>query len=213
MVLVSVLATSACGLLVDASGLTGGGADAGGGDEPEADGPGEGVDATLDGALGDASPEHVGDVGSADARDGAQSGRVQDDTTLFCGPTLACGRADPTLGCCVTFSDSGTPPSNYVYACLRKDPCVDAGGPASSIACDDGTDCPNPSNVCCWPSTLVPRTTYCFPADAGNCFTELCNPDAPVPCINHRGYACVPSGPPYIPLAPLGYHICVKDGG
>src|ERR1041384_7474387 len=83
MVLVSVLATSACGLLVDASGLTGGGADAGGGGEPEADGPGAGGDATLDGAVARASTR-----AGRHPRSPAMTG-----PTVRTRPTSAAGRA------------------------------------------------------------------------------------------------------------------------
>jgi hypothetical protein len=157
-----------------------------------------GKDATLEDSLGDAILD---------------GGLAERPTTYACGPVLQCSLSNPALECCVLFSDSGLPPQNYQYACLGSSACVEAGGPAIGIRCDEGRDCPNPTDVCCWASTAIPRTTYCFAADAGNCAWELCNPLLPVPCVNHPGYDCVPTPIPAIPLEPLGYHVCVKPGG
>ena len=170
---------------------------------------------TTSGDPGSAADAADAEAGARDApaTDARVEARVNSNSSVWCGPSLECSLANPAIGCCVTFRDSGTPPANYGYACLTSTECVEAGGPATEIKCDNGKDCPNPSNICCWPSTSVPRVTYCFLPDASNCTWELCDPNAAVPCINHPGYACVPSGPPYYPLAPLGYYFCVRDAG
>ena len=145
-----------------------------------------------------------------DASDASTEGRVQDNTTVFCGPSLECSTSNPTVGCCLTFSDSGSPPENFGYACLTGAQCAEAGPPfvAQLIQCDEPSDC-NPGHVCCWPSTTTPRITYCFPQDAGNCFAELCNPNDPVPCINHPGFTCKPTQPGFPTKTPaLGYFVC-----
>lgn len=151
-----------------------------------------------------------GDAIASDASDASSEGRAQDDTTIFCGPTLTCGTSDPSIGCCVTYADSGSPPENFIYSCLTKNECADAGPPYAGqiIQCDEPADC-NPGHVCCWPSTATPRVTYCFPQDAGNCFAELCNPNDAVPCTNHPGYQCKPTQQGFpSSLPPLGYFVC-----
>ncbi|HEY1955368.1 MAG TPA: hypothetical protein VGH28_07140 [Polyangiaceae bacterium] len=164
-----------------------------------------GVDATSDAAV--------------DAPDD-DAGRVQDNQTVFCGPSLECSRSNLSIACCVLFNaDSGLPPENYRYECVDNATCAadqgkDSG--AAMITCDDGTDCPNPADVCCWASTLQPRVTYCFPPSSTNCIYEVCNPDAATPCIDvkHIGWKCVPSGTVDPFEAPLGYHVCVPpDAG
>lgn len=177
---------------------------------------------SLDGAgfdaQSDSSPSD-GASGDASSRDGASGdagdARVQDNSTIFCGPSLACSHADPGNGCCVTSGDAGAPPESYVYTCEALASCPsksDAGGAPPFIACDQGSDCPGVSQVCCWPSNVYPTHTYCFKADASNCFTELCDPNDAVPCVNHPGNICVPSGPG-VPLpsetTPPGYFVCV----
>jgi hypothetical protein len=139
-------------------------------------------------------------------------GRPQDDTSVFCGPVLACGRNDPAVACCVTVGDSGVAPESFVYSCTTKDGCVAAGGPSTLISCDEPSDCANDgSKVCCWPSTTMPRVSYCFPSEATNCATELCNPNDAVPCVNHAGYTCEPTTVGWPDTAsPLGYFACKK---
>src|SRR5439155_3346652 len=112
-----------------------------------------------------------------DASDAA-SERQQTSDTVFCGPSLSCSLSNPQNGCCVTFADSGSPPENFIYSCLTKDQCGEAGPPfiAQIIQCDEPSDCAQ-NQICCWPSTPTPRISYCFPQDAGNCTTELCNPN------------------------------------
>ena len=164
----------------------------------ETDDAGEGSDSSTDADASDAS-----DGGSPD-------GRVQDNTTVFCGPTLECSTSNPSIGCCLTYSDSGSPPANFIYDCLTKQECAEAGPPftAQLIQCDEPSDC-NAGQVCCWPSTATPRVTYCFPQDAGNCYVELCNPNDAVPCTNHPGYNCAPTRDGWPTSTPsLGYFAC-----
>lgn len=166
------------------------------------------------------APDGGADAEADVAVDAADEGRVQDDTTVFCGPDLSCSRSNPQIACCVLFSDSGLPPANYRYECVNNATCAADegldGGNAPMITCDDGTDCPNPTDVCCLPSAPQPRVTYCFAPSATNCAYELCNPDAATPCndVKHIGYVCVPTGSVVPYEAPLGYHVCVPpDGG
>jgi hypothetical protein len=180
------------------------------GNEPDGSSPAD--SATLDAPLADSATDGVAPDGG-DSGDNVDGARVQDDTTIFCGPSLACSRADPNNGCCVSFGDAGVPPESYVYACEDLSACSkpDAGS-APFIACDQGSDCPGVAEVCCWPSSTYPVHTYCFKSDAGNCFTELCDPNDAVPCVNHPGDKCVATGPG-VPSAtattPLGYFVCV----
>ena len=139
-------------------------------------------------------------------------------TSFQCGPSLSCSLANPNIGCCVVpgMYDARAPES-YGYECLTPSQCARAqgldGGTAVEIHCDNGSECPGASpEVCCWPSIANPSTTYCFAADAGNCAYELCDPNAQTPCVNHRKYMCVPAEAT-LPLAPLGYYVCVPDGG
>jgi hypothetical protein len=171
----------------------------------------ESTDAGGDRSAGEDARDEV--VSSSDAGDALGRDAAGPSESVTCGPALSCSIAVPGAGCCVTFSDSGEAPFNYDYACAGKARCLEAGG-AGLIACDISTQCPNPSDVCCWPGEQVPRVTYCETVEAGDCAHELCNPDAAMPCIYHPTYHCVPTGPDSpLPLAPLGYSICVPDAG
>ena len=169
-------------------------------------------DAPVDGSPSDATSDGPPSGDGGDSGDGA---RIQDNSTIFCGPSLACSHANPDDGCCVSSGEAGAPPESYVYTCELQSACLsqfDAGGAVPFIGCDQGSDCPGVSQVCCWPSTVYPLHTYCFKADAGNCYTELCDPNDAVPCVNHPGDICVPTGPG-VPVAsettPRGYFVCV----
>jgi hypothetical protein len=154
-----------------------------------------------------ALPIHESVDGGVDA---GGDGREQTSDTVFCGPTLACSISNPQNGCCVTFADSGSPPQNFIYSCLTKDQCAEAGSPygAQILQCDEPSDC-NAGQVCCWPSTNTPRISYCFAQDAGNCFTEMCNPNDAVPCRNHPTFNCAPTRPGWPDQnPPLGYTAC-----
>jgi hypothetical protein len=165
------------------------------------------MDATVDAML-DAKGEAPHDARS-DARDSAPAEDVPMGTpSVACGPSLECSLATPGNGCCITFTDSGVAPDNYDYTCTDHKDCIEAGG-GGLITCDNGKECPNPSDVCCWPSNPVPRVTYCFSADASNCENELCNPDAAEPCRNHPTFVCVPTPDSRLPLSSPGYHLCV----
>jgi len=199
-IVVGALSVAACALVTDLSELKGdasapsdGAVDAGEVDAPPM------IDATEEDALvgGDA-----GDAGDA---------RIQDNTTIFCGPALACSHADPNNGCCVSTADSGAPPESYVYTCEDKTLCTDDAGQSPFIACDQGSDCPGTDQVCCWPNALDPIHTFCFASDAGNCSIELCDPNDAIPCVNHPGFDCVPTGlnVPSGKTTPLGYFACV----
>ncbi len=156
----------------------------------------------------DASVDVAAEVGANDA--GVPEGRAQDNTTLFCGPNLECSRSNPSTGCCVSTGDSGGPPDSYIFTCEDKTLCTSEAGSPPLILCDQNEDCPA-AQVCCMGSTVYPLHTFCFQADAGNCFVELCDPSDQPPCVNHVGYTCVPSGSgvPAGKTTPLGYFICV----
>jgi hypothetical protein len=164
--------------------------------------------ASMDGDVTDSTADASGDIGP---------------TTYQCGPSIMCPLSDVQIACCVITNiiDASTKaPESYEYACVTGVQCAqDNGqdsGSRSEIHCDNGADCPNPDNVCCWPSAATPTTTYCFAASATNCAVELCNPSAQKPCIdiNHIGYVCVSVDDTNLGLAPRGYFVCVPpDGG
>ena len=122
------------------------------------------------------------------------------DASLTVGSVL-CGSAScPTTGnsngpgcCTIQDLDAGA----IDYACEpTKEACSEAGGPSSLIICDEPNDCSQSgAYVCCLVSGNPPATSYCFKNDAGNCYTELCNPDDAVPCKNHPGTTCMPLTP------------------
>jgi hypothetical protein len=143
-------------------------------------------------------------------------------TAFACGPSLSCSLSNPNVGCCVlTNVDAGKAPGSYHYECVTGAQCAkDDGLDAANhveIHCDNGAQCPTAGQVCCWPSTPVPTTTYCFPMSDVNCANELCDPDAATPCIGvrHVGFECVPASSVVgLGLAPLGYNVCVPpDAG
>jgi hypothetical protein len=153
--------------------------------------------------------------GSIDASGDATAEATEDPGTITCGPDASCSLSNVNIGCCViTNVDSGFPPTNYKYECVDQAQCAkDQGveaGVGKLISCDEGSDCTNPTDVCCWANTAVPTQTYCFAQDAGNCTNELCDPTTPVPCTNarHVGWKCVPSSG-VLPKAPLGYFVCI----
>jgi hypothetical protein len=208
LALALVTAALGCSLLVSLDGLSG----------LPASEAGAGGDTALDARDASAMDATAGQDAEEDAQDGADDASAQDtgggNSSVICGPSLSCSLSTPGNGCCVTFSDSGVAPENYGYSCSDRANCTEAGGGGGIIACDHGAECPNHSDICCWPGAPVPRTTFCFAADASNCSTELCDPDAAMPCVNHPTYSCQPTGPASpLPLAPLGYFICVRDGG
>ncbi len=180
------------------------------GTEPDASLPAD--SASFDAPLADSATDGAAPEGG-DAGSNVDGARVQDDTAIFCGPSLSCSRGDPNNGCCVSFGEAGVPPESYVFTCedLVACPKPDSGN-TQFIACDQGSDCPGVAQVCCWPSTTYPLHTYCFKADAGNCFTELCDPNDAVPCVNHPGDVCIATGagvPSIGATTPLGYFVCV----
>ena len=179
---------------------------------------GAGCDLVLPIVEGEAGVDATADVNPGS--DAAEEDVLAPPNSFICGPSLTCPLANPNQGCCViTYVDSGVAPNSYEYQCIMGSQCAAANGSDAAtrneIHCDNGAECPGGNDVCCWPSAMVPDTTYCFPASDTGCVYELCDPNAAMPCIGvkHVGWSCVDVskvGP--LGLAPRGYHVCVAPG-